>query len=185
MQQEIYKIITDYPNYSVSNLGNVKNNKTGRILKTRVHKGYLVINLYNNNVMKHKPIHRLVGNAFIQNPQNKLCIDHVDTDTTNNNVNNLRWATIAENSQNRSISSNNTSGTTGVHYNKASNKWYANIKFNGKSQHIGSYNTKEDAVTARLAKANLLYGAFVHHSQKIRNELDELEAEFQAILGNN
>ncbi len=185
MQQEIYKIIKDYPNYSVSNLGNVKNNKTNRILKLTDNNGYLKVGLMKNKIRKNMRVHRLVGQAFIPNPNGKLCIDHISGDTADNNVNNLRWATYQENMQNRSISSDNTSGTTGVYFNKATNKWEAKIGLNGKLQHIGLYNTKEEAITARKAKANLLFGAFTHHSQKIRNELDELEAEFQAILGNN
>ncbi len=185
MQQEIYKIIKDYENYSVSNLGNVKNNKTNRILKTRVNcNGYLIIDLYKNNIRKTMKLHRLIGQAFIPNPNNKLCIDHIDTDTTNNYVNNLRWCTHAENMQNRSISSDNTSGSTGVSYHKKSNKWSARIGINGKQQHIGLYETKEEAITARKLKANLLFGAFTHHSQKIRTELEILEAEFMAILNN-
>jgi hypothetical protein len=96
----------------------------------------------------------------------------------------LRWCTHAENMQNHSMNSNNTSGTSGVYFHKAANKWQANIGFNGKQQHIGLYETKEEAITARKAKANLLYGAFTHHSQKIRTELEILEAEFQAILNN-
>ncbi len=82
------------------------------------------------------------------------------------------------------MNSNNTSGTSGVSFNKQRNKWSAYIKFNYRKIHIGLYETKQEAITARLTKANLLYGAFTHHSQKIRTELDELEAEFQAILNN-
>jgi hypothetical protein len=187
MQQiEEFKIIKDYENYSISNLGNVKNNKTGRILKSSdTGRGYLAVVLMKNKIRKSVLLHRLIAIAFIPNPNNKLIVDHADNDKHNNNVNNLRWCTHAENMQNRSISSDNTSGTTGVYFYKASNKWEAKIGLNGKLKHIGSYTTKEEAIQARITKANLLYGAFTHHSQKIRNELDELEAEFQALLGNN
>ena len=59
---------------------------------------------------KSAKIHRLVAEAFIPNPENKECVDHIDKVRNNNNVNNLRWATKSENCMNKKIQSNNKSG---------------------------------------------------------------------------
>ena len=45
-------------------------------------------------------IHRLVAELFIPNPDNKPCVDHIDTNTHNNRVDNLRWVTYSENMRN-------------------------------------------------------------------------------------
>lgn len=45
-------------------------------------------------------MHKLVASAFIPNLDNKLCVDHIDTNSLNNNVENLRWVTIKENNNN-------------------------------------------------------------------------------------
>ena len=72
-----------------------------RILKQNFNpNGYLVINLNKNNKRKIFRVHRLVANAFINNYENKPCIDHIDTNKSNNCISNLRWCTQKENVNN-------------------------------------------------------------------------------------
>lgn len=89
---EVYKTIEEYPNYQVSNLGNVKNIKTDTILKPyNTKSGYLHIDLYNENGRKHYFVHRLVALAFLPNHNNLTEVNHKDEDKTNNKVDNLEW----------------------------------------------------------------------------------------------
>ena len=107
---ETFKIIEGFENYSVSDHGNVKNNKTGRILKEAFDGGgYVHLTLDG----KSKKIHRLVAVAFLENPENKKCVDHIENHRSNNNLNNLRWATASENSQNKTIHKNSKSRVKG------------------------------------------------------------------------
>ena len=62
--------------------------------------GYLSVNLSKYNKQKMFSVHRLIAITFIPNPDSKPCIDHIDTDKTNNHVNNLRWCTMSENMRN-------------------------------------------------------------------------------------
>ena len=202
---EEYKIIKDFENYSVSNFGNIRNNKTGRILKPGIHNGYYQVILSIDGKHFTKTIHKLVAEYFIHNPYNKNCVDHIDNNKLNNNVCNLRFCTQQENCMNTKLSSNNTSNYKGVTYHKQSNKWMAQIMINGKKQYLGFFDKIEDAVHARVKKAQELFGEFMNSCEKevtvninipantkvnlninIKpnedQELEELEKEFNDIL---
>ena len=92
--------------YMVSNLGRIKSlnySRTGEemILNPIKNKlGYLHVFLYSNGKRKKYSVHRLIALTFISNPENKTCIDHLDTNPQNNRVENLRWATSKENNNN-------------------------------------------------------------------------------------
>jgi len=101
MFTEEWKHILDYENYEVSNLGNVRNKKTGRILKSYDKGGYAVISLSKTKGKLYQ-IHRLVCQAFIPNPENKPQVNHKDKNGLNNNVSNLEWNSHQENSIHRS-----------------------------------------------------------------------------------
>ena len=96
-----WKKVDEYENYSVSSDGTVRNDKTGRILKKcRNKNGYEEVNLYKNGKGKTFKVHRLIAEAFIPNHENKPCIDHINTIRDDNRVENLRWCTYKENSNN-------------------------------------------------------------------------------------
>lgn len=93
---EIFKKIENYDNYSISNLGNVRNDKTGRILKTYIKpSGYEQVQLGRKTIPQY--VHRLVANAFIPNPCNKPQVNHINGVRGDNRAANLEWVTAREN----------------------------------------------------------------------------------------
>ena len=105
--EEVWKDIKGYEGlYQISNLGNVKSLPKYRvkygygeiILKQSISRnGYKIVGLSKNNKYKTVYIHRLVAEAFIPNPKNKLEINHIDGNKQNNFVGNLEWNTRKEN----------------------------------------------------------------------------------------
>ena len=95
---EKFILINGLDNFAVSNHGNIKNVKTGRLLTPQLNKrGYLAYTFYQRGVKKNLRIHRLVGLYFVPNPDNKPYINHKDGDKTNNHAENLEWCTAKEN----------------------------------------------------------------------------------------
>jgi hypothetical protein len=99
---QIWKDIEGYKgHYQISNYGNVRSlKKDAFLMKGAYLKGYKIISLWKNGIGKMFRIHRLVAAAFIPNPENKPCIDHIDGDRANNHADNLRWVTVKENQNN-------------------------------------------------------------------------------------
>lgn len=169
VRMEEYRNIKDFENYEVSNEGNVRNKINGKILKPRLRNNYYAVHFYKNKKETNKPIHRLVCEAFLYNPDNKPCIDHIDGDKFNNNLENLRWCNQKENCQNRKLSKKNTSGCKGVHFHKASNKWMAYITIDGIRIHLGLFENIEDARDARVAAANKAFGNFTNACELLKS----------------
>jgi hypothetical protein len=164
---ERWRVIDIYDNYSVSSFGRVRNDDTWRILKIRIgNRGYYIIGLRRNGKRKTMNVHRLVINAFIDNPFNKPCVDHIDCNPKHNNVTNLRYASYKENNQNASMRKNNTSGVKGVTFHKKAQKWHARIQIDGISVNLGLFDDIEDAKKARIDRANQAFGIYMNACEK-------------------
>ena len=175
---ETFKPIHNNPEYSVSNLGNVKQNSTNIQLKTyKLKTGYCTV--YLNNAPF--PVHRLVAWAFIANPEHKRCVDHIDGNRENNNELNLRWATHEQNAYNRKMRTDNKTGHRGVYFNEKLNKWYSCVSVEGKLCNLGYFDNKEDAVKIRVLTVNEKYGEFCHSTEKFNKDIDDLDNDLNQI----
>lgn len=86
--------------------------------------------------------------------------DHIDRNPLNNQKDNLRPSTVVENRQNSSIRTDNTSGIIGVHFDKKSNKWIANVSVKYKRITVYYGDSKYNAIVARLKAEEKYYGEF-------------------------
>lgn len=118
---EEWRVINEFPNYEVSNYGNVR-----RVWKDHTNKkatmlnpfGYQIVHLSRQGVNKHRAIHRLVALAFIDNPDNLAEVNHKDGNKLNNCVDNLEWCSRSENMKH--------AYATGLHHGRGGN--YGNHK---------------------------------------------------------
>lgn len=86
--------------------------------------------------------------------------DHKDGEKLNNQLSNLRSATIRQNSFNRGCQSNNTSGFKGVIWFERTSKWRSQIRISGVTKHLGYFRDKTEAALAYDQAAIKLFGEF-------------------------
>lgn len=137
-----------YPDYSVDTDGNVwsfKHSKIKKLTQNLNSYGYPVVRLCVNNITKQFRVSRLVGFAFITNDGCKPCIDHINTDKTDNRACNLRWVTYKENTNNPKTMQHIT--------NCASNRNKGVLQFSKDGILINSFKSMYEAET----KTNIKY----------------------------
>jgi len=108
-----------------------------------------------NNVQVAIPMHR-----YLLGLSEGEIGDHINGDTLDNRLENLRKATVEQSAQNKRIRKSNTSGFIGVVFCKRTNKWRGQVEHNGRNNSAGFFDRREDAARARDRKAIELFGDF-------------------------
>lgn len=101
-----YDYIDEIPGYKVSQSGHIKG-PSGKILSCKPHPGgYVQIHMRRASLIKHIYLHVMIARTFIynDNPAEKIEVNHLDFDRSNNNVSNLEWVTHSENMQHQTES---------------------------------------------------------------------------------
>lgn len=95
---QLRKAVVNYETYEVSEDQKIINTKTGKEIKPcNGPDGYMVVTLYNNYGRKTLRRCRIVATAFLTNPENKPCVNHIDGNKKNDAPGNLEWCTYSEN----------------------------------------------------------------------------------------
>lgn len=149
--------------YRLKNIGNQKiGNVAGWLTKCNG-RPYRKMNIKQKTVYVHHAIF-LLHHGYLPK-----YIDHIDGDSTNNRIENLRAATQSQNMANSRSKSNNTSGYKGVTYRKDTGKWQSSVMVNGKHISLGSYATKEEAHEAYKAGSLKHFGEFARFDVETSN----------------
>lgn len=121
------------------------------------HNGYATRSVWESGKYHHEYMHR-----YILKPPEGFYTDHINGDKLDNRRQNLRVCTTSQNGANRKLNSNNTSGFKGVFYAGKNRKksWVTIVRFMGKNQFVGYFETPEEASFAYYLKAKELFGEF-------------------------
>ena len=86
--------------YQISEDGTIINRLSGNVLRGNINShGYIAVSLYKNGMRKTHKLHRLLAIAFIPNPNDYECVNHIDGNKLNNSLRNLEWCTKGQNNR--------------------------------------------------------------------------------------
>lgn len=131
-------------------------NKDSKYIQTRI-KGKMI------------KLHRYIMNMNNSN----LVVDHINRNPLDNRKLNLRICSYKENSFNKSIRVDNTSGIPGVSFHKTNKKWRAKIKYNNLTIHLGYFEDINEALINRRVAEEILFGEY-SPNEKLENIEEEL-----------
>lgn len=152
METEIFKPIEEFPNYMVSNFGNVKGIR-GYILKPSINdNGYYIITIKKCT----RKIHRLVAITFLPNILKLLEINHIDGNKLNNNIDNLEWCTGEYNR---------------THYEVALNKYNKNSK-----------KLNDEQISKIKEELDIIQTEYKYHQYGITKKYKELAEKYSVKI---
>lgn len=134
-----------------------RGHKKGKAAGSLKPTGYTVVEIKNQNIMAHRLIWMMHNGSF------EGFIDHIDGNRSNNKIENLRLATVLQNSWNRKNNSNNRTGVKGVHQIKANNKYHARICIGNKRLVLGTFDDLELAELVVMEARDKYHKEFANH----------------------
>ena len=120
-------------------------------------KGYYQVTCTGKRYENHRVIY------FLHHGDCPECVDHIDGNPLNNNIANLRAATLSQNQFNRKLNKNSQSGVKGICWAAHANKWKAEITKNYKVYHVGYFKNLEDAKVELKIFREKLHKEFANH----------------------
>ena len=143
---EEFQVVPNYSRYIAT--------KSGKIYSFRGYKlselayfwsgFYYKVNLSSDDsILKKRYVHRVIAKTFLPNPEPGLVVDHIDRNTKNNNISNLRWVTRSENCLNSSSTLDRSK--VNIKHLENSNTYRVYISFCGKNYIIDSFENKDKA----------------------------------------
>jgi hypothetical protein len=147
---EVPTITTEDDKYVYYEDGKVFSKYSKRFIgSVNVH-GYLMMG-------QNQYIHRVIYEKFhsMKIPED-MVINHIDHNKSNNHIDNLELVTQQQNTQDKVLSSLNTSGIRGVRWDERDCRWTASIRFNEKLERLGNFRCIFDANDAYIKKAEEL-----------------------------
>ncbi len=145
--------------YQINKNGEIKSKRKNIIMKPGNVYGYLRIGLTKNGKQKFYLIHRLLAIQFIPNPNNYDFVDHININSLNNDLENLRWINKSGNCRNM-IKKNGSSKYRGVCWDKKDKKWRASISIDRKKKCLGRFDNEEEASLVYEKKYNEIMNIF-------------------------
>lgn len=121
--------------------------------------GYRVISVDDVSYREHR-----LAWLYVYGKWPDVPLDHINQDQVDNRISNLREATPQENQRNKRLPPNNTSGHVGVSRNDNGKRWIARIGVDDKIIRLGTFDSREDAITARK-EAERRYGFHDNHGR--------------------
>lgn len=132
--------------------------KSGRSSSYKDAKEYMRIGIGGKRYLQHRIIY-LLFHGYLPS-----VVDHIDGDTTNNKIENLRAATNTENLQNMKLCPSNTSGGKNVSWDKKAKKWLVMLRVNGANKYLGLFKDFEFADLVASEARHKFHGQFARHA---------------------
>ncbi|AUR93247.1 DNA-binding domain protein [Vibrio phage 1.186.O._10N.286.49.E3] len=152
-----------FPDSRASKIWNTKysGKLAGRTYKNKNGKCYKDVSISNSSYQQHRIVY-ILHNGTIEK---EMQIDHINGDSTDNRIENLRLVDGFENHKNTRRHSNNTSGVTGVSWHSQAGKWNPRIQVDNKYISLGLFSDFSKAVKARK-EAEVKYGFHNNHGSE-------------------